>query len=224
MAHRPQSHARDTGPVRENKKTGPSVRCAACRGPEQFDNLIITRRRSPRQEPIEKFRTCRDRAAGFSFPLDRRQPDHERDRRVAMVRFAALRPPARRYTREDIQRNHAAKQEKYVAIRLDAGNGMSGRAIERKHHVGRRTIIKALASAAPPPRKRIHREPDAWTAGTATSTRCSERTLRSPPWRSGSASPTTTAPPSPTQLSAPTSPPSGRPWKHLWGARSLPSL
>jgi hypothetical protein len=44
---------------------------------------------------------------------------------------------------------------------LDAGNGMSGRAIERKHHVGRRTIIKALASAAPPPRKRIHREPAA---------------------------------------------------------------
>jgi hypothetical protein len=38
---------------------------------------------------------------------------------------------------------------------------MSGRAIERKHHVGRRTIIKALASAEPPERKKIHREPAA---------------------------------------------------------------
>ena len=38
---------------------------------------------------------------------------------------------------------------------------MSGRAIERKHHVGRRTIRKALASAAPPARKKINREPAA---------------------------------------------------------------
>ena len=38
---------------------------------------------------------------------------------------------------------------------------MSGRAIERKHHVGRRTIVKALASADPPERKKIHREPAA---------------------------------------------------------------
>ena len=38
---------------------------------------------------------------------------------------------------------------------------MSERAIERKHHVGRRTIIKALASADPPERKKIHREPAA---------------------------------------------------------------
>jgi len=71
------------------------------------------------------------------------------------------RPPARRYTPEDIQRSHAAKREKYAAIRRDAGNGMSGRAIERKHHAGRRTIIKALASAGPPGRKKIHREPAA---------------------------------------------------------------
>jgi hypothetical protein len=35
------------------------------------------------------------------------------------------------------------------------------RAIERKHHVGRRTIIKALDSADPPARKKIHREPAA---------------------------------------------------------------
>jgi hypothetical protein len=43
------------------------------------------------------------------------------------------------------------------AIRRDVGNGMSGRTIERKHHVGRRTIIKALASADPPPRKKTQR-------------------------------------------------------------------
>jgi hypothetical protein len=68
-------------------------------------------------------------------------------------------PPARRYTRENIQRNNDAKREKYAAIRRDVEDGMSERAIERKHHVGRRTIIKALASAEPPERKKIHREP-----------------------------------------------------------------
>ncbi|MCW2932694.1 MAG: hypothetical protein JWM19_3656 [Actinomycetia bacterium] len=61
-------------------------------------------------------------------------------------------------TREDIQRSRAAKREKYAAIRSDASNGMSERAIERRHHVGRRTIIRALASADPPERKKIHRE------------------------------------------------------------------
>ena len=50
------------------------------------------------------------------------------------------------------------KRKKYAAIRHDADNGMSERAIERKHHVSRRTIIKALASADPPERKKIHRE------------------------------------------------------------------
>lgn len=73
----------------------------------------------------------------------------------------AIRPALRRYTREDIQRSNEAKREKYAAIRRDAGNGMSERAIERKHHVGRRTIVKALASADPPQRKKIHREPAA---------------------------------------------------------------
>jgi transposase len=67
----------------------------------------------------------------------------------------------RRYTREEIQHAYAAKQERYAVIRRDAGAGMSGRAIERKHHVGRRTIIKALDSADPPARKKIHREPAA---------------------------------------------------------------
>jgi hypothetical protein len=69
--------------------------------------------------------------------------------------------PARRYTPEDIQRSRAAKREQYAAIRRDARNGMSGRAIERKHHVSRRTVARALASADPPARKRIHREPAA---------------------------------------------------------------
>jgi hypothetical protein len=32
---------------------------------------------------------------------------------------------------------------------------MSGRAIEKKHHVGRRTIIKALSSAWPEPRRQL---------------------------------------------------------------------
>lgn len=74
---------------------------------------------------------------------------------------SAPRAPARRYAREDIQRNHAARREKYAAIRRDAGSGLSQRAIERKHHVGRRTIIRALASAEPPERKKIRREPAA---------------------------------------------------------------
>jgi transposase len=46
-------------------------------------------------------------------------------------------------------------------IRRDYGAGMSERAIERTHHVGRRTIIKALASADPPERKKFRREPTA---------------------------------------------------------------
>jgi transposase len=74
---------------------------------------------------------------------------------------AATRPAARRYTSEEIQRNHDAKRAKYAAIRRDAGNGMSARAIERNHHVGRRTIVKALTSATPPERKKISREPAA---------------------------------------------------------------
>jgi len=73
----------------------------------------------------------------------------------------AARRPECRYTPDDIQRNRAARREKYAGIRRDAGNGMSERAIERKHHVGRRTIVKALASPEPPERKKIHREPAA---------------------------------------------------------------
>jgi transposase len=38
---------------------------------------------------------------------------------------------------------------------------MPERAIERRHGVSRRTIVKALASAEPPERKKIHRKPAA---------------------------------------------------------------
>jgi len=40
---------------------------------------------------------------------------------------------------------------------------MSERPIERTHHVGRRTIIKALYSPDPSARKKIHRERSALT-------------------------------------------------------------
>jgi hypothetical protein len=76
----------------------------------------------------------------------------------------------RRYTREDIQRNRDAKRAKYAAIRRDALDGTSERAIERKHHVGRRIIVKALASADPPERRRSTASPPSWTDCTATST------------------------------------------------------
>jgi hypothetical protein len=59
-----------------------------------------------------------------------------------------------------LQRKEAT-QEKYAAIRRDDASGMSERAIERKHHVGRRTIVKALTLTEPPPRKKFHRDPTA---------------------------------------------------------------
>jgi hypothetical protein len=46
-----------------------------------------------------------------------------------------------------------SKVELYAAIRRDARAGLSGRALERKYHVGRPTVVKAMASARPPPRK-----------------------------------------------------------------------
>jgi hypothetical protein len=71
---------------------------------------------------------------------------------------AAPRPAPRRYPREEVERNRAARREKYAAIRRDAENGLSRRAIISTRHVGRRTIALALASAEPPERKKIHRE------------------------------------------------------------------
>ena len=48
-----------------------------------------------------------------------------------------------------------SKVELYAAIRRDARAGMSGRAIEKKYRVGRRTIVRALSSAWPEPRKQL---------------------------------------------------------------------
>jgi transposase len=47
-----------------------------------------------------------------------------------------------------------SRVELYAAIRRDARAGMSGRALEGKYSVGRRTVVKALASAWPEPRKK----------------------------------------------------------------------
>jgi len=52
-----------------------------------------------------------------------------------------------------------SKVELYAAIRRDARAGMSGRAIEKKYRVGRRTIVKALASAWPEQRKQLPPRP-----------------------------------------------------------------
>jgi hypothetical protein len=46
-----------------------------------------------------------------------------------------------------------SKIELFAAIRRDLAAGMSGRAIEEKYRVGRRTDSAATASALPPPRK-----------------------------------------------------------------------
>lgn len=46
-----------------------------------------------------------------------------------------------------------SKIELFAAIRRDAAAGMSGRAIEDKYRVGRRTVSAAMASALPPPRR-----------------------------------------------------------------------
>ena len=83
---------------------------------------------------------------------------------------SAPRPGTRRGPREESRRHQeeaarrkreAATREKYAAIRRDADNGMTQRTIMSRHHVGRRTIALALASAEPPGRKKIHREPAA---------------------------------------------------------------
>jgi hypothetical protein len=46
-----------------------------------------------------------------------------------------------------------SKIELFAAIRRDLAAGMSGRAIEEKHRVGRRTVSATMVSALPPPRK-----------------------------------------------------------------------
>jgi hypothetical protein len=78
----------------------------------------------------------------------------------AMPGLAERPRPRRRHTRQhadDKRRNQARKRALFTAIRRDAAAGLSKRAIERKHHVGRRTIVKALVSENPPARKKINR-------------------------------------------------------------------
>jgi hypothetical protein len=65
----------------------------------------------------------------------------------------------RRKTEDEKRRNQTRKRALFAAIRRDAASGLSRRALERTHHVGRRTIVKALASENPPARKKINRQP-----------------------------------------------------------------
>jgi lambda repressor-like predicted transcriptional regulator len=55
--------------------------------------------------------------------------------------------------RERKQRNDERKRDLYTAIRRDDAAGLSMRAIQRKHHVGYRTVAKALDFETPPDRK-----------------------------------------------------------------------
>lgn len=64
----------------------------------------------------------------------------------------------RHKTENEKRRNQARKRALFAAIRRDAATGLSKRAIERKHRVGRRTIVKALDSENPPARKKINRQ------------------------------------------------------------------
>jgi hypothetical protein len=89
-------------------------------------------------------------AAGRSLPaLHRALPDL-----VPQPR----RQRTRRNAEDEKHRNQARKRTLFKVIRQDAAAGLSGRAIERKHNVGRRTIVKALASQTPPARKKISRQ------------------------------------------------------------------
>lgn len=51
--------------------------------------------------------------------------------------------------------SQADKVALYAAIRRDSRAGLSGRAIERKRQVSRRTVAKALAGDRPAPRKKL---------------------------------------------------------------------
>ena len=59
--------------------------------------------------------------------------------------------PSRPITRD------ADKPAKFAAIRRDAQNGLSIRALAARYRVHRRTIRQALADPVPPPRKQPHR-------------------------------------------------------------------
>ncbi|WP_327120711.1 hypothetical protein OHB12_17125 [Nocardia sp. NBC_01730] len=73
--------------------------------------------------------------------------------------LAARRQPPRQpglaaEQRKRKQRNDDTKRQLYATIRRDALAGLSGREIERKHHVGWRTVQAALGSPTPPVRKK----------------------------------------------------------------------
>jgi hypothetical protein len=61
----------------------------------------------------------------------------------------------RRDADADKARNQARRRTQFAAIRRDARAGLSGRAIERKHKVGHRTVRRALTSDTPPTRKKM---------------------------------------------------------------------
>jgi len=65
---------------------------------------------------------------------------------------------SRRASDDQKRRNQQRRRDQFAAIRRDARAGLSGRALERKHKVGWRTVRKALASATPPPRKKMNRQ------------------------------------------------------------------
>jgi hypothetical protein len=79
-------------------------------------------------------------------------------RSIGWIRCPRVSTPCRvvehRLTRDgDRPMPRMSKIELFAAIRRDLAAGMSGRAIEEKHRVGRRTVSAAMASALPPPRK-----------------------------------------------------------------------
>ena len=84
----------------------------------------------------------------------------DRDPHAILLAFPELGPavpgPAtRRYPREEVERNRAARRKKYAAIRRDAEAGFTQRAIMSRQRTGRRTITLALASEEPPERKKF---------------------------------------------------------------------
>ena len=79
--------------------------------------------------------------------------------------FPALATPAPRPTRRVAAANaakaraRAERERQFAAIRYDALAGASIRSLAAKHHVGRRIVKQALASPAPPPRKKPKQRP-----------------------------------------------------------------
>lgn len=78
-------------------------------------------------------------------------------------------------TRENEPRktqNQQRRRELFAAIREDARLGMSIRSLATKHHVGRRTVGKALQSETPPHARRSSGSRPCSMGSANTSTRC----------------------------------------------------